>query len=174
MLTTETSVTRCPLFQDMSAAERAEVFELLEPVNYTAGETILREGKSIRMLWIIQRGQCEVVKKTKNGIEQRLAVLEQGAVFGEMSFFHPAPHSATIRTLDAVELLRMSLESFLRLEAAHPAAAHRIVKNTVMVLVSRLRRMDDWVRDLLETPEAAGHREEWQEFRAKLYSEWLQ
>ncbi|MEX0703984.1 MAG: cyclic nucleotide-binding domain-containing protein [Planctomycetales bacterium] len=173
MLTTEAIVERCPLFQDMSAAERSAVFSLLESVTYTAGETILREGKAVRMLWIIRRGQCEVVKKTKTGVEQRLAILEQGAVFGEMSFFHPAPHSASIRTLDAVEVLRLTLEEFKQLEEVHPSAAHRIVTNTVTVLVGRLRRMDEWVRDLLETPEAAGHREEWQEFRAKLYSEWL-
>ena len=162
----------CPIFQDMSLDERQQVLELLERETYPTGETILREGRETQILWIIVHGRCEVVKMMKDGSEQQLAVLEQGAVFGEMSFFVPAPHSASVRTLTEVEVMRLSREKFDQLEQAGATAAYKIAFNTVRVLSDRVRRMDEWNYDLVERPEASQHREEWREFRAKLYADW--
>jgi CRP-like cAMP-binding protein len=93
-------------------------------------------------------------------------------VFGEMSFFDEAVHSASVRTLSEVEVMRLSRSRFDELTAVCPSAARKIAACTASILADRLRQMDDWVCRLVERPDGAGHREEWQEFRKKLYSEW--
>jgi CRP/FNR family transcriptional regulator, cyclic AMP receptor protein len=165
-------LSRCSLLQDMTPSEIEEVLELCEPRTYPAGTTILKEGKSVQYLWIVLRGTCRVVKSMKTGGEQELARLEAGAVFGEMSFFNPAPHSASVITVTEVEVMRLPRDRFDRLELTGSRAAYKITRNTARTLAERLRRMDQWTGELVEKPEAAGHREEWREFRSKLYSDW--
>ena len=172
MATNKSIAARCPIFVNMPLAERAEVLKLLEDECYPAGEVILREGNAVQILWIIVHGQCEVIKTTQNGVEQQLAVLEPGSVFGEMSFFNPAPHSASVRTLADVQVLRLRRERYDHLQGICPSAAYRIAASTVAVLAERLRKMDQWTGELVEKPGADGHKEEWREFRSKLYSDW--
>lgn len=163
----------CSLFQGMSAAEREQLEVFFEHETYPRDEVVIREGKSIQILWIIAEGRCEVFKSRKDGSEQQLAVLGAGSVFGEMSFFKPAPHTASIRTLSDVEVLRLPREKFGRLEETGSSAAYKLAVNTAKVLIERLTQMDDWICDLVEKPDAANsHREEWKEFRTRLYSEW--
>jgi CRP-like cAMP-binding protein len=159
---------------DLTLEERRQVVELLEFETYPQGEAILREGRQTQILWFVLTGKCEVVKSLKPGSEQRFAVLESGAIFGEMSFISPAPHSATVRTLSEVEVARLSRANYNRLLDVSPSAAYKIALKILNVLSARLRRMDDWTCTLVDSnnAEAERRRQEWQEFRTKLYSEW--
>lgn len=163
----------CPIFHDMTPDECRNVLELFETETFPMGETILREGLSIQILWIIVRGRCEVVKSTAGGGDRVLACLEQGSVFGEMSFFRSAPHSASVRAMTDVEVLRLSRQSYDQLQKNCPSAAFKIASNTAVVLAERLRRMDEFTGDMIDGGSGnANQREEWQQFRAKLYTEW--
>lgn len=168
----DAELTRCPIFSTMTPDECLEVMQLVEDVQYPAGETILREGRSLQILWILVDGTCEVVKALPGGQERQLAVLHGGALFGEMSFFKPAPHSASVRAMTPVTLLRLPVEKFRQLEQAHPLIAYKIAAGTAEVLSDRLRRMNEWLNEFTERPDTADHHEELEEFRAKLYGEW--
>ncbi len=164
---------QCPLFWDMTPAELAEVRHRLASEVYPQNEVILREGKTFQVLWIIAQGECEVFKTIKPGVEQRLTVLDTGSVFGEMSFFQPAPHSASVRTLTEVEVMRLSREEFARLQETCPSAVQKMLNNAVKILAERLRRMDTWICELVERPDGPDHhRKEWRDFRSKLYTDW--
>jgi CRP-like cAMP-binding protein len=101
-----------------------------------------------------------------------LAILEPGAVFGEMSFLTGQPHSATVRALSAVKTARMMKSSFVELEATRPAIAERIMTCVAKVMADRLRKMDDWICRLVEKENHDSHQGEWREFRSKLYADW--
>jgi CRP/FNR family transcriptional regulator, cyclic AMP receptor protein len=58
------------------------------------------------------------------------------------------------------------------LQTQCPSAANKIVDSLLSVMAQRLRRMDDWICDFLERSEGADHREEWHDFRSKLYADW--
>jgi len=164
---------QCPLFWDMTEAEVNEVRRRLKPEVHPKDDVILREGKTFQVLWIIARGECEVFKMVKSNVEQRLTVLDPGSVFGEMSFFQPAPHSASVRAVTEVEVMRLDRAEFEELESVSPAAVKKMLANTVRVLADRLRRMDDWTCELFERPDGPEtHRKEWRDFRSKLYTDW--
>jgi CRP/FNR family transcriptional regulator, cyclic AMP receptor protein len=170
---TELWVKNCPLFWDMSPGELAEVRRRLVSETYPKDEVILREGKTFQVLFVIAHGECEVFKTVKAGIEQRLTVLDPGSVFGEMSFYQPAPHSASVRAIMEVEVMRLSREEFASLQQCCPAVVHKMLVNSVRILAERLRRMDDWTCKLVEHPDGSeSHRKEWRDFRSKLYTDW--
>ncbi|MGQ0634847.1 MAG: Crp/Fnr family transcriptional regulator [Planctomycetaceae bacterium] len=165
-------VSRCPLFRGMTETERQELLGLLDRCTYAPGEKILAEGDSIQRMWILLSGKCRVTKKTPSGAAHELSVLEPFGTFGEMSFFVPAPHSATVTALTAVETVCLSRARYDMLLRVGSFAAYKLAFNTMTVLIERMRRMDEWVASLMERNDASQHREEWSDFQSKLYTGW--
>ncbi len=161
----------CPLFVGLDDEDLAHVLDRLQPQSYEEGAAIYAEGDRRQQMSIILSGQCEVVRIQAGG-DRQLAVLDAGDVFGELSFFDPAPHSATVRALVPTDVLAFLREDYDALLAERPAVAHRIAVNTVKLISDRLRRMDEWIFELLDTPGASLQKQEWRDFRAKLYSNW--
>lgn len=159
----------CSLFESMTAEELDAVFRLMRSESFAAGTDILSEGLSYQGLWVLSSGRCEVVKGAAGGHGSRLAVLEAGAVFGEMSFLETAPHSASVRALTDVDTMRLTRDGFEQLCSHCPPASHKIARSLVLVLSARLRRMDEWTCGLVQKSGNERHHDEWHDFRAKLY-----
>lgn len=172
MVITPEKLTSYPTFEGLGPADARRIIENMTRMNFDADSIILHEGKSIQALWLILSGECTVSRQAEDGSEMVLAELKAGDVFGEMSFVRSAPHSATIRARTDVSVCTYTREDFLKLAAEHPAAAFRVCSNIAGVLSERLRRMDAWICELVDRPEAVNHRDEWQTFRSAVYSNW--
>ncbi|MGC1273745.1 MAG: cyclic nucleotide-binding domain-containing protein [Planctomycetaceae bacterium] len=159
-----------PIFDSLTAPQRRELLALMETASFEPGTSIVDEGKQTPGLWILTRGRCDVVKATPDG-DRVLAELGPGTVFGEMSFFERVPHAATVRSVTSVTALRLTPENYAQLERTGLRAAHQIAHAIAVVLSERLRQMDEWTTCLL-TQSRPEKREEWAEFRAKLYNGW--
>jgi len=170
MTATTRELPDCEIFDSLTPKQRIEVLRLMEPRSFAPGMAILEEGQHTRGLWVIREGRCEVVKAGPHGTAQTIAELSPGCVFGEMSFFQTAPHSATVRGVTEVNTLHLSAENYAKLEETCLAAAHRISHSIAVILAGRLRRMDDWTTRLLDQAAPSKH-EEWSDFRAKLYND---
>jgi CRP/FNR family transcriptional regulator, cyclic AMP receptor protein len=138
---TDNTLSKCPLFRGMNSAERQEIIPLLEGKSYAPGTTIISEGESHQHIWIILQGRCHVTKKARSGEARELWILDPGGVFGEMSFFNPAPHSATVQATTEVELAHLSREKFEPLLHRGSVAAYKLAFNTMGVLIERLRKI---------------------------------
>ncbi len=103
---------------------------------YRDGEEIVRQGESGDCMYVIQAGRAEVVR-SEAGKESRLAVLQEGDVFGEMALFDQEERSATVRALGEVRALTVDKRTFLRHVHEDPSLAFRI-----------LQRMSRRIRDL--------------------------
>jgi len=172
MMASTAQIAKCPVFDGLSQEELSEVLGLVEFEMFPDKTVIIEEGKSLQILWVILKGSCEVVTTTPKGEVKQLAVLEPFSVFGEMSFFSPGPHSASVRSLEDVEVIQFPRDQFDLLLRGQSFIAYKIMLNTMQVLADRLRTMDDWTRKLVEKSGASGQKEEWREFRAKLYTDW--
>lgn len=170
------------IFAGLSDEQRRQIVEIATTVEFSPGETILRQGDSSQNLWIVVDGQCEVTRKNGNTHDGDdaivLAELGPYSQFGEMSFFHTAPHSASVQAKTRVTLLRVEKKDFDQLVEDQCWAAYMLSENIIHQLAERLRRMDQWVAELLAeeaTPEAAPKERavaEWHSFREKLFDEW--
>ena len=81
--------------------------------NYKPKQFIFRERETGDQAFIILDGKVEILKMTEQGLEP-LAVLEKGAMFGEMALIDNEPRMATARVTDdgAATLLIVSHEMF--------------------------------------------------------------
>ena len=167
-----TALAKLQIFEGLPEAAAQAVCDALIVKDYSANETILNEGDQVQALWIILEGQCVVSRCCRPGDERILAELETGDVFGEMSFVRTAPHSASIQTRSSVKVAAYQRSDFQKLFESNAEAACQIYGNIASVLAERLRRMDNWVCDLVDTPQGNDHKDEWQSFRSAVYTNW--
>jgi CRP-like cAMP-binding protein len=105
---------------------------------YHDGEVIVRQGETGDCMYVIQKGQAEVLREEKEGKEVRLAVLSDGDVFGEMALFEREVRSATVRALGNVRALTVDKRIFLRNVHEDPSLAYRILQK----MSYRIRELD--------------------------------
>jgi len=172
MPSTEQLINECVLFHSVTRDEMEEMLSFSEWEDFSKGSSILDEGNSTRYLWVIQSGTCDVQKKLSNGTEQSLAQLGPYSVFGEMSFFNPAPHSASVVATTDVSTVRLPGREFDELLKQGSTGAKKVVFNTLRVLTDRLRLMDKWTAEMVESHGSRSKNAEWHDFRSKLYSDW--
>lgn len=159
-----------PLFQGLTPIELRELAALLKRELRSPQSRLMVEGEPGGELFVLLNGNCQVVKEGAEGGSQILADLDPPGCFGEMSFFHAAPVSASVLATSQVEVLVLSHETFEAWMRSGSHAPQKIAWNTIAVLAERLRRMDDWTCQLVGKQ---GKVDEWQEFRASVYSTWL-
>jgi CRP-like cAMP-binding protein len=106
---------------------------------FRAGEVLVRAGEAQPALYIVASGSLEVLGTDRRGRERRVAVIEQGSVFGEQSFFDRLPRSATVRALTDGELRSLTPEAFEVLAAREPDLARMVLLDLGRILSLRLR-----------------------------------
>jgi CRP/FNR family cyclic AMP-dependent transcriptional regulator len=130
---------RVPFFRHIPRKEYGRLFQALVKRHYEAGDVLFKEGDVGRALFILEWGQIEILRKNAAGKPMRLALLDSGDYFGEISLLDDQPRtaSAVAVTPSRVYLLyRTELESLLEY-APHAGAA--IMAHLAEVLASRLR-----------------------------------
>ncbi|MGI9429171.1 MAG: Crp/Fnr family transcriptional regulator [Bythopirellula sp.] len=163
------SLARLPIFHGMSEQERDEALALGQLVEVDAGEHIITQGKMVRNLWFIREGECEVTRRTEGGCEFNLAKLGPNSQFGEMSFFHAAPHSADVVALTDMKLVSLSRENYDALLASGNPVAFKLALNSLEQLAERLRRTDEWITNLVCGENHKPSPSEWTAFRDLIF-----
>jgi CRP-like cAMP-binding protein len=175
---------KLPLFRNLNETECRQIAEICRLVHCKPGDYVLKFGEDSQNLWVLLEGRCEVVRPRDTadpyGEGLKLNTLEPFSIFGEMSFFHKAPHSANVVALTPIELVcirRCDYEDLIRDGAW---GAYKLAFNAVEILAERLRRMDTWVAELTRTqatatvaaaaPPADGRISEWSSFRDRLFA----
>lgn len=176
------TLRQIPSFRNFNESECHQMAEVAQQRTFALGEKVIEQGKRSQYLWILLEGQCEVAKDSLRDGPVVLAALEPYNLFGEMSFFSPAPHSANVVAKTPVKLLSISRPDYDDMLHDGVAAAYKLAYNIVESVVTRLRRMDEWIAevwDQVEPPHAAKPKEkeneklpEWRQFRNKLFNGW--
>lgn len=110
---------------------------------YADGQIIVNEGESGDCMFAIQSGKLEVFRSGKDG-EVRVAVLEEGEIFGEMAIFERELRSATVRALGEARVLTVDKKTFLRRVQEDPSLAFNLVR----LMSRRIRRLSEEIAEL--------------------------
>jgi CRP/FNR family transcriptional regulator, cyclic AMP receptor protein len=129
---------RSPLFEMLSDAEIEVLAELSRARRFSAGEVVFSEGDQGDALFVLQRGEVEVVMRG-DGAESALAVLSPPASFGEMSLVDREVRSATVRARTECEALQLTAENFTAFRRRSRDGFTLFLVNVARVLSSRLR-----------------------------------
>jgi CRP-like cAMP-binding protein len=109
-----------PLFEDFTEEELLALVQELRLVPIEPGEILISEGEPGGSLFILATGMVKVFVRTARGHDARLAVLRDGAFFGEMAALSGGPRRATVIASTRGELLELTREALEACTARHP------------------------------------------------------
>jgi CRP/FNR family transcriptional regulator, cyclic AMP receptor protein len=104
---------------------------------------IFEHGQVGDKLYVILEGKVRIGRQLAGMGEEALAILEPGAVFGEMALLDDTPRSADARAHGRCRLLAISREAFEDLLFLHKDLAYEVLWNIVHLLSTRLRETND-------------------------------
>lgn len=133
--------------QGLDDEERELLLKITERHLYDPDEIVVREGEKSRDIFVVKSGRVEVAKMDTGAKERRLAVLEPGAVFGEISYVLGSPRSATVRAIEASELLCVDGGAAQTLRESGKGVAYKFEHNLFEMLAERQADLNS---DLLE------------------------
>jgi ATP-binding cassette subfamily B protein len=114
-----------PVLNELDPAALEQAAQFFEAESYPAGHSIVTEGELGDRLFLIARGQVEVIKADPIHGLRTLAVLEDGDYFGEIALLQRVPRTATVRTLTPTLLLSLRDTHFQALLKNQPKLESR-------------------------------------------------
>jgi CRP/FNR family transcriptional regulator, cyclic AMP receptor protein len=121
----------------------------LQVLELPAGSYVFREGEAGSCMYVVIQGDVEVLKKSRGGVDSRVAVLGPSDWFGEMSIIDVQPRSATVLTVSPSRLVKVTAADLDRLYRADVKAYALIVQNIARELSRRLRVADGILAELI-------------------------
>lgn len=105
---------KMPAFGEMPLAQVAVLASAMNPVKVGPGDVVVRQGEPGTSLYVVRRGELEVLVEDESHKVRRVALLGPGEYFGEIALLERVPRTATVRALTECELFALSKEDFDR------------------------------------------------------------
>jgi CRP/FNR family cyclic AMP-dependent transcriptional regulator len=134
---------KVPLFAGLTPAALELVAHVATDENYATGTLIFEHGEVGDKLYIILTGRVRISRTVAGMGEEALAVLNPGAIFGEMALLDDTPRSADARVHERCGLMVINRESFEDLLFLNKALAYEVLWSMVRILTERLRQTTD-------------------------------
>lgn len=114
------------LFSSLTEEERKSLASRLRYAPFARGEAMTRQGAEAHWLYLMTGGEAEVRVSTDGNLNERVAALHAGDVFGEMGMMTGEPRSATVIAITDVECYRLDKEAFHDILQKRPKIADDI------------------------------------------------
>jgi len=115
---------RVELFKNGDPLFLSQVALALRPHQVAAGDTIVKIGDIGREMYLVARGEVEVLDSAGRAVK----MLKAGEFFGEIAILHSTPRIATVRAKTSCDLFILDKADFQRILHDHPQFADDCVK----------------------------------------------
>lgn len=100
--------------------------------SYQPGEIIFEQGQAAESAFVVKTGRVRLVRRDESG-ETELALVEEGAIFGEAAF---TEHNSPVRYASALaavetELTVIGIDQWRRFIGRQPEAIQRFIKQMI-------------------------------------------
>lgn len=136
------------LFQELEPSELELFMEKARYADLSPNSVIIREDDPGEQLFLILSGKVRVTKRTFEGIEQILGILEAGDFFGEMVLLDRRSRSASVYAHSRVELAKFQHSEVTSILNEHPRIGLKVFRAFSEVISLRLRNANDKLRSL--------------------------
>jgi glucose-6-phosphate 1-dehydrogenase len=119
---TEEVLRRVPLFKDGDMLFLGAVIMALRSKQVSSGELIIKKGEIGRELYLVARGEVEVLDDVGSVIQS----LRDGDIFGEIAGLMSTPRTATVRAKTSCDLFVLDKADFSRILRDSPQFASAI------------------------------------------------
>ena len=130
----ESMLAKTELFEGLDHAELGPFAEKCQLHTYQAGQELTREGELGTGLYIVTKGEVEIIVKRGEPDESVLATTGEGGFFGDMALLLEHPRSATVVAKGFTECLVLTRWDFKDIAEDHP----KVIWNMLQVLARRL------------------------------------
>jgi len=130
------------LFAELSPDELTRLADASSRENLRRGDIIFREDDEPDRLYVVVQGRIAISKRSVDGRESVVALMEEGDLFGEMGLFRPM-RSAEARALEPSTVLAVALEPVRKVYEERP----ELLWGVVSMLAERVSNMDDVLAD---------------------------
>ncbi|MGA7810036.1 Crp/Fnr family transcriptional regulator [Bradyrhizobium sp.] len=137
-----------PFFGGLSDASLDLLISMLVECRFEAGNTVVAEGEPGRSMFIVHSGTLVVTKLGDSGQAIRMADLEPGDFFGEMTLIEMQNRSATVVSECPTVLYELSARKLYTYYKADIHAYVLVMQNINRELCRRLRRSDNRIAEL--------------------------
>lgn len=118
----------CPVFSMLSDTELAALSNRFTEVSVPPGKQFIFQDEPDPTLYIVAAGRVEVYRTTLEGKHIHIAYVEPPEPIGEMGYFQGGIRNASVRAVDAVELLQADYSRLTHYFEYVPRVAHEFMK----------------------------------------------
>jgi CRP-like cAMP-binding protein len=116
-------LSQVPVFAPLAEQDLELVAEVCHPRRFGAGEVVFREGDQSNTCYVVRSGHARAVREHADGRQIALATFGPGDIFGELAMFDDERRSATVETIDPLEVLAILGPDMRRAMLRHPQLA---------------------------------------------------
>lgn len=144
----EEFLRRTPIFATLSDDELTQVLMLGRVVDFESGKAIFSEGDPGSAFYLVEKGAVRISKMTPMG-EEALAILREGAFFGEMALLDDTPRSAHAFPHEGTaHLIEFRISDLRELMERETVLACKMLWALCRTLSARLRDTNDRFQSL--------------------------
>jgi len=133
-----------PLFCELDDEDIQRIADLMVTKRYKKNNLIIFEEDLGRNMFIIKNGRVKISGISDEGGEAIFSILGESEFFGELSIIDGLPRSATVTSIDDVDLWVLNRGDFLEMLQKYPQIAIMLLKE----LARRIRRSDLQIKSL--------------------------
>jgi CRP-like cAMP-binding protein len=132
-----------PLFAGLGPRELDALVPAARSVRFAAREEVFHKGDAGAQLFVVIRGRLKAFTTSQEGDDVVFSLMGPGEVFGEVAVLGECRRTATVKAIDACDLLALDRRDFLAFLRKSPDASIVLLG----VLANRLRNVSELVED---------------------------
>lgn len=136
------------LFADLAPDELSAMDRMAPATLFRRGQLVYSQAQTARALFIVKSGRVRVFRVTDDGKALTMAILEPGAVFGEMILVGQRMYDSYAEALDDALICQFGAPDVERFLLSDPRIAIRVAK----ILGGRVAELEDRLTDLALKP----------------------
>ena len=128
------------LLRGFKDPDKRRLLKFCKVINLPKGQPLFIEGQESAEMYYVLSGAVEIVKKSQ-GKRQRLAVMGEGDIFGELGLITKKNRMASAVAMSDADLLAMSEAGLMKLRKKSPEVATKLFHNLFRITTARLRSL---------------------------------
>ncbi|HYZ98759.1 MAG TPA: Crp/Fnr family transcriptional regulator [Acidimicrobiales bacterium] len=126
------------LFADLTPGELEQLAAAGAIEDLRRGDVLFHENDAPDKMYVVTSGRIAIAKRSIDGRESVVALMERGDLFGDMAFFEGLGRSAEARALEPSQVLAIPFGPIRNIYESRP----ELLWGVVALLAGRLRTMD--------------------------------
>jgi len=102
------------IFKDLTVTQTNTLCNSLQGMDFSSGDTIIKEGEVGHDFYIVESGTAECFK-TVDGVEKQVYTVTPGDYFGELALVNDTPRAATVKAATPLSLCKIDRPTFKRM-----------------------------------------------------------